>query len=45
MKPFDLILVLLLAVLAAIVAIYHAELRLYFTTLFCLLHSESVGCK
>jgi hypothetical protein len=44
MKPFDLILVFLVGILAAIVAIYHAELWLYFSTLFCLLHSESVGC-
>ncbi len=44
MKRFDLILVALLGILAAIVAIYHAELWLYFSTMYCLFHSESVGC-
>ena len=44
MKLSDLILVVLICLLAAIAAIYHAQLWLYFSTLFCLLRSESVGC-
>jgi hypothetical protein len=44
MKLSGLILIVLVCSLAAIIALYHEQLWLYFSTLFCLLHSGSVGC-
>jgi hypothetical protein len=44
MKPLDLVLVALILLLVAITAVYHKELWQYFSTLYCLLHSQSVGC-
>ena len=44
MKLNTLILVILICVLMAVAAIYHEQLWLYVSTLFCLLQSEGMGC-
>ena len=45
MKFSSLIMLALIGLLIALVAVYHDQLWLYFSTLFCLLQNESVGCK
>jgi hypothetical protein len=44
MKLSGLFLVIVLGVLAVIIALYHQQLWLYVSTLYCLLRYESVGC-
>ena len=45
MKLSSLVMLALIALLVALAGIYHNQLWLYFSTLFCLLQNESVGCK
>ncbi len=45
MRISSLAMLVLIGLLIACVAIYHEQLWLYFSTLFCLLHNGTAGCR